>query len=130
MAEIGKAKGMPIKALKSARKYLDTKYGMVLNYPAYSKYHLELGEISSYPQGFKENGGIFCHNNTWMICAEATVGNGDLAFDTYKKITPAYLEEVSEIHRVEPYAYCQMIAGKESDRHGEGKNSWLTGTSS
>lgn len=129
MAGIGSSQGLPEKAMKSARKYLDSKYGMSLNYPAYSKYYLELGEISSYPEGFKENGAIFCHNNTWMICAEASIGHGDLAFDTYKKITPAYLEDISDVHRVEPYAYCQMIAGQQSNKHGEGKNSWLSGTS-
>src|SRR5690606_5661155 len=103
--------------------------GMVLNYPAYSKYHLTLGEISSYPEGYKENGGIFCHNNPWVACAEAVLKNGNRAFEIYRKISPAYIEDISEIHRTEPYVYSQMIAGKEAGRHGEAKNSWLTGTS-
>lgn len=129
MAGIGLDNQMAKKALSSSKKLLDTKYGMVLNYPAYSKYHLELGEISSYPEGYKENGGIFCHNNPWVACAEAVLGNGERAFEIYSKIAPAYLEDVSEIHRTEPYVYSQMIAGKEAKRHGEAKNSWLTGTS-
>lgn len=129
MAGIGAENGFARKALDSAKELLDTKYGMVLNYPAYSKYHLTLGEISSYPEGYKENGGIFCHNNPWVACAEAVLKNGNRAFEIYRKISPAYIEDISEIHRTEPYVYSQMIAGKEAGRHGEAKNSWLTGTS-
>lgn len=129
MAKIGIEDHKALRALNSAQALLDTKYGMVLNYPAYKTYRLELGEISSYPPGYKENGGIFCHNNPWVMCAEATLGRGDRAFEIYSKIAPAYLEDISEVHKTEPYVYSQMIAGKEAKRHGEAKNSWLTGTS-
>ncbi len=128
MGQIGIETGQAEKALDSAWKYLDTKYGMVLNQPAYTSYHLELGEISSYPPGYKENAGIFCHNNPWVACAEATIGRGDKAFEIYRKICPAYLEDISDIHRTEPYVYSQMIAGKDAKFHGEAKNAWLTGT--
>ena len=128
MAGIGLENGMAKKALKSAKDLLDTPYGMVLNYPAYSKYHIELGEITSYPEGYKENGGIFCHNNPWVACAEVVMGDGNRAFEIYKKIAPSYLEDISKLHKTEPYVYAQMIAGKEAMRHGEAKNSWLTGT--
>ena len=100
----------------------------MLNNPPYTEYHVELGEISSYPPGYKENAGIFCHNNPWVIIAETVIGRGDRAFEYWKKIAPAYLEEQSEVHRLEPYVYAQMIAGKDAVRHGEAKNSWLTGT--
>ena len=96
--------------------------------PAYTKYHLELGEVSSYPPGYKENAGIFCHNNPWVSIAETVIGRGDRAFEIYKKTCPAYVEEISEIHRTEPYVYSQMIAGADAKFHGEAKNSWLTGT--
>ncbi|MDE7280732.1 MAG: glycosyl transferase, partial [Ruminiclostridium sp.] len=89
---------------------------------------IEYGEISTYPPGYKENAGIFCHNNAWIICAEAYVGHGDKAFEYYSKIAPAYNEEISDLHRTEPYVYAQMIAGKDAPRFGEAKNSWLTGT--
>jgi cellobiose phosphorylase len=128
MAGIGKESGHARKALDSTKEFLDTKYGIVLLSPAYTRYHVELGEVSSYPPGYKENGGIFCHNNPWVVIAETVMGRGDRAFDYWKKITPAYLEDISEIHRMEPYVYAQMIAGKEAPRHGEAKNSWLTGT--
>ncbi|MCQ2411854.1 MAG: glycosyl transferase [Sphaerochaetaceae bacterium] len=128
MAGIGKETGEAAKAMKSVHERLETKYGVVLLNPAYTEYHLELGEISSYPEGVKENAGIFCHNNPWITCAEAELGHGEEAWSLYKKICPAYLEEISEIHRTEPYVYSQMVAGKDSPRFGEAKNSWLTGT--
>lgn len=128
MAGIGKENGFANKALDSAKKYLDTKYGMTLLYPAYRSYDYKLGEITSYPPGYKENGGIFCHNNPWVMSALACMNRNDEAFDLYKKIAPAYLEDISDIHKTEPYVYAQMIAGKEAKRHGEAKNSWLTGT--
>ncbi|MCR4782232.1 MAG: glycosyl transferase [Lachnospiraceae bacterium] len=115
-------------ALSSVERILDSKYGITLLQPAYTKYHLELGEISSYPPGYKENAGIFCHNNPWIACAETIVGHGNRAFEVFKKTCPIYLEDISEIHRTEPYVYCQMVAGKDAPTFGEGKNSWLTGT--
>ena len=128
MAEIGKEEGYCLKALDSVKDHLDCEYGIVLNSPAFTEYRIEYGEISTYPAGYKENGGIFCHNNPWIMIGEVMEGRGDRAFEYYKKICPAYLEDISDLHRVEPYAYCQMIAGKEAWKPGEGKNSWLTGT--
>ncbi len=128
MAEVGVKEGMAEKAIESARKYLDSDHGLVLVNPPYTKYHVELGEISSYPPGYKENAGIFCHNNPWIIIAETILGQGDHAFKHYSKIAPAYREDISDLHRMEPYVYSQMIAGKDAKRHGEAKNSWLTGT--
>lgn len=128
MAGIGVENGLAGKALKSVEDKLETKYGIVLQQPSYSKYYLNLGEISTYPPGYKENAGIFCHNNPWIMIGETVLGHGDRAFDLYARIAPAYLEDISEIHRMEPYVYSQMIAGKDAVRHGEAKNSWLTGT--
>ncbi len=117
-----------IQALDAVDELLGTPHGLVLQYPAYTTYQIELGEVSTYPPGYKENGGIFCHNNPWVIIAETVVGRGDKAFDYYKRITPAYREEISDTHKLEPYVYAQMIAGKQAPRAGEAKNSWLTGT--
>ncbi|MGN0661331.1 MAG: GH36-type glycosyl hydrolase domain-containing protein, partial [Oscillospiraceae bacterium] len=128
MAGVGVNEGLAEKALESVEKHLDTKYGIVLLQPAYTTYHLNLGEISSYPPGYKENAGIFCHNNPWVSAAETVLGHGNRAFEIYKKTCPAYIEEISEIHRTEPYVYSQMVAGRDAATHGEGKNSWLTGT--
>ena len=128
MAGIGKTTGQAEQALRSVEERLDTKYGVVLLQPAYTTYRLNLGEISSYPPGYKENAGIFCHNNPWISCAETVLGHGDRAFEVYKKTCPAYIEDISEIHRTEPYVYSQMIAGIDAPTFGEAKNSWLTGT--
>ena len=128
MAQVGADKGFPLRALDSVKKHLDTKYGIVILDPPYKDYHIELGEVSSYPPGYKENAGIFCHNNPWVIIGEVKSGRPAQAWEYYKKIAPAYLEDISEIHRLEPYVYAQMVAGKEARRHGEAKNSWLTGT--
>ncbi len=128
LAGIGVKEGLAQKALDSVKEKLDTKYGVMILQPAYTKYHVELGEISSYPPGYKENAGIFCHNNPWVSIAETVIGHGDRAFEIYQKTCPAYVEEISEIHRTEPYVYSQMVAGRDAKYHGEAKNSWLTGT--
>jgi cellobiose phosphorylase len=128
MGGVGLENGMATKALKSVEKYLATPDGIVLHQPAYSRYYLNLGEISSYPPGYKENAGIFCHNNPWISIAETIMGNGDKAFSYYLRICPSVKEEAIEIYRCEPYCYAQMIAGPDSPTSGEAKNSWLTGT--
>ncbi len=128
LAGIGVKEGLAEKALKSVEERLDTKYGVMILQPAYTKYHLELGEVSSYPPGYKENAGIFCHNNPWVSIAETVLGHGDRAFEIYKKTCPAYIEEISDVHCTEPYVYSQMVAGRDAKFFGQGKNSWLTGT--
>jgi cellobiose phosphorylase len=129
MAQIGAEDGMVAKSLDSCKKYLECEHGMVLNNPAFTKYIYEYGEISSYPEGYKENAGIFCHNNPWVIIGEAMAGRGNDAWSHYAKILPSYVEEKYQtLHKVEPYVNCQMVAGKDAAKPGEGKNSWLTGT--
>ena len=128
LAGVGKESGQALQALDSVKEILDSKYGIALLKPAYTRYHVELGEVSSYPPGYKENGGIFCHNNPWVSIAETVMGRGNRAFEIYWKTCPSCVEEFSEIHRTEPYVYSQMVAGPEAPNFGEGKNSWLTGT--
>lgn len=128
MAEIGKEEGMCEKALNAVKERLDTPYGIVLNNPAFTKYVIEYGEISTYPKGYKENAGIFCHNNPWIMIGETKIGRGQEAWEYYKKICPSYLEDISDLHKTEPYVYAQMVAGKDAYKPGEAKNSWLTGT--
>ena len=129
MAGIGLDKGMVDKAIDSVEKMMDCEHGIVLNNPAYTVYHVEMGEISSYPEGYKENAGIFCHNNPWVIIGMTVAGRGNEAWEHYTKILPSYVEENRQtLHKVEPYVNCQMVAGKDAYKPGEGKNSWLTGT--
>ena len=128
MAGIGLEDDMAGRALASVRDRLATPHGIVLNQPAYTYYHLELGEISSFPQGYKENAGVFCHTNPWVMIAEARVGNAEGALDYYMRINPSNREAISDVHRCEPYVYAQMISGRDAPVQGEAKNSWLTGT--
>ena len=128
LAGIGVADGLAEQALDAVRERLATPHGIILQQPAYSRYYLHLGEISSYPPGYKENAGIFCHTNPWIMIGEAIVGRGDRAFDYYTRINPSAREVISDVHRCEPYVYAQMIAGRDAPTHGEAKNSWLTGT--
>lgn len=129
MAGIGLEDGFVDKALDSVKERMECEHGIVLNNPAYTTYHVEMGELSSYPEGYKENAGIFCHNNPWVIIGETVAGRGDDAWSHYTKILPSYVEEKHQtLHKVEPYVNCQMVAGKDAARPGEGKNSWLTGT--
>ncbi len=128
MAGIGLPSGEAEKALHSVSQHLATEHGIVLHQPAYTRYYLNLGEISSYPPGYKENAGIFCHTNPWIMIAEALLGHGDAALDYYLRINPSAREAISDIHRSEPYVYAQMIAGRDAASFGEAKNSWLTGT--
>ena len=128
LAGVGVESGEAVKALDSVKERLDSEYGIMILQRAYTRYHVELGEISSYPPGYKENAGIFCHNNPWISIAETVVGRGDRAFEVYKKTCPAFLQDKSEIHKTEPYVYSQMVAGRDAKFFGQGKNSWLTGT--
>ncbi len=128
MADIGLEDGRAVQALEAVHTHLATPHGIILQQPAYSRYYLNLGEISSYPPGYKENAGIFCHTNPWIMIAEAKAGNGDRAHDYYSRINPSIREAISDLHRCEPYIYAQMIAGRDAPTHGEAKNSWLTGT--
>ena len=128
MAGIGRDNGKAARALQSVKEQLTGTYGVELLAPCYTVYHKELGEISSYPPGYKENGSVFCHNNPWVSIAETVLGDGDAAFDLYRRICPAYQEDKSDIRRSEPYCYAQTVAARASFNEGEAKNSWLTGT--
>ncbi len=128
MAGIGLDDGLAERALASVRARLATDHGVVLVQPAYTRYHVELGEITSYPPGYKENASVFCHTNPWIMIAEAMLGHGEQALDTYHRICPSARAARSDVHRSEPYVYAQTIAGRDAPTHGEAKNSWLTGT--
>jgi cellobiose phosphorylase len=130
MAGIGLDDGKALAALDSAWQYLADDNGMVLNQPAFTYYQDRLGEITSYPPGYKENASIFCHNNTWVIIAETILGRGDKAWELYKRICPSTKEDKSDIYKCEPYCFAQTISGHDSPLPGEAKNSWLTGTAS
>jgi len=130
MGEIGKEQGYTAKVLDAVDRRLNTEHGAVLVQPAYSEYRLSMGEITSYPEGYKENASIFCHTNIWIVIAECLFGRGDKAYEYYRKFTSPFKEDQSEVHRCEPYVYAEFIAGRDAKRFGQAKNSWLTGTAS
>ncbi|MFZ2057092.1 MAG: glycosyl hydrolase family 65 protein [Acidimicrobiales bacterium] len=130
MAGIGVSDRKAAAALASVKEWLATEHGIMLVQPAYTRYHLELGEITTYPPGYKENGSIFCHVNPWIMIAETILGDGEAAFDYYKRTNPSARAPISDVHRCEPYVYAQTIAGRDAASFGEAKNSWLTGSAS
>jgi len=127
MAGVGVEEGLAQKALDSVWQHLMCEHGIAIHTPPYTRYHLELGEISSYPPGYKENGGIFCHNNPWVAIGETVLGHGGRAYEVYKRTSPGYIAD-QQLHLTEPYVYSQMVAGPYAPRYGQAKNSWLTGT--
>jgi len=127
---VGLDNGRALTALDSVNKHLATPNGIVLQQPAFATYHLHLGEISSYPPGYKENAGIFTHNNTWIQIAQTILGRGQQALDYYHSVCPSTKQDQIDTFRAEPYVYNQMTAGPDAPTEGEGKNSWLTGTAS
>jgi cellobiose phosphorylase len=117
-----------LRCLESVHRHLATEHGIQVMTPPYSKFYHQLGSIGVYPPGLKENGAIFCHPNPWAMVAECLLGHGDRAYEYYRAILPAARGEIADLHKTEPYVYCQMIAGKYHKDFGEGKNSWLTGS--
>ena len=124
----GRDNGRARQALNAVDRHLYRRdLGCALQWPPYSEYHLELGEVSSYPPGYKENAGVFSHNNTWIHIGWTILGEGEKALDYYLSICPSAKKD-HDVYRSEPYVYAQMTASQFSPTPGEAKNSWLTGT--
>jgi cellobiose phosphorylase len=117
-------------ALDSVNKHLNTTNGLKLSAPGFNGYDRNLGGVSTYPPGAKENGGIFLHTNPWVMIAETVVGNGDRAYQYYNQINPAFKNDCIDEFEAEPYCYPQNMLGDEHPQFGLGRNSWLSGTSS
>jgi cellobiose phosphorylase len=117
-------------ALDSVHYYLNTKKGIKLCWPCYNRYNPEMGGVTTYPPGAKENGGIFLQTNPWMMMAEVMLGNGDRAFQYYNQINPSIKNNFIEEYECEPYCYAQNILGDEHPQFGLARNSWLSGTAS
>lgn len=117
-------------ALESVYQKLNTANGIKLSTPGYNGFNPNLGGVSTYPPGAKENGGIFLHANPWVMIAEAKMGHGDRAYQYYRQINPASKNEVLDTFESEPYCYPQNILGDEHPQFGLGRNAWLSGTSS
>ena len=124
----GRENGRARRALESVHEHLLTEHGVVLHQPVYTRYDPALGEITSYPPGYKENASVFCHAATWITLAWCLLGEGDRALDYFLRTCPSAQEDRIDTYRSEPYVFAQMIAGPDAATPGEAKNSWLTGT--
>jgi len=116
-------------AMHSAHARLNSPFGLAILAPAYTHGDPRVGGTTTYPPGAKENGGIFCHTNSWAIIAAARLGWNDLAYQYYRQILPMARKD-NDIFKVEPYVYCGNICGPEHPQFGYGRNSWLSGTAS
>ena len=116
-------------AMESIHKHLNCKYGLALLWPAYQKGDERVRGTTTYPPGAKENGGIFCHANTWAIVAAAKLGMAERAMQYYLEVTPFSRKDV-DCGKVEPYVYCGNITGPEHKQFGYARNAWLSGTAS
>ena len=120
-----------IGAMDSVREHLSTEHGVALCHPPHTHEVPGVGlSLLVFPPGHKENGGIFCHANSWTIVAEGILGRGERAYDYYRSYLPARYNDHADIHQVEPYVYCQFTHGPTSPRFGQARNPWLTGTAS
>jgi cellobiose phosphorylase len=117
-------------ALEAVHDRLNTRHGIKLSTPGYDGYDPEKGGVTTYPPGAKENGGIFCHANPWVMIAETLLGDGDRAYEYYRQINPVAKNDQIDVFECEPYVYPQNILGDEHPRFGLARNSWLTGTAS
>ncbi|HET9519267.1 MAG TPA: glycosyl hydrolase family 65 protein, partial [Actinoplanes sp.] len=120
-----------VQAMDSVHEHLATEHGVALCEPPHTKPvpGLDLS-LLVYPPSHKENGGIFCHSNSWTIVAEALLGRGDRAYEYYRSYLPAKYNDSAEIHQAEPYVYTQFVYGKHAPHFGQARNPWLTGTAS
>ena len=117
------------KAMESVHAMLNSEFGIALLWPPYDGGDERVAGTTTFPPGAKENGGIFCHANTWAIVAAAMLGWGDRAFQYYRQILPLARSDADRF-KVEPYVYCQNICGPTHPQFGLGRNAWLTGTAS
>lgn len=117
------------KVLKSCDKYLDGPHGIAMFYPAFTKFHPELGRISMFSEGTKENAAVFCHAAHFLIVAYCMVGRGNKVYESLSKIMPNKQKNY-DLYKAEPYVYAEYLVGPENPyRYGEGQFTWITGAS-
>src|SRR3990167_9293303 len=113
--------------MDSLWKHLMTDCGALNISPAYTKQNAALGIISQFAPGTKENATVFSHPNAWVIIAEAILGRGDLAYETWRRTSFLTRSKQPDLYKVEPYVYSEFSYGPENPHFGEGKYSWMTG---
>lgn len=109
---------------------LNTKYGARLMAPSFREYGFPGALASVYNWSTKENGSVFLQTQGWLILAEALMGNGNRAYEYYRKSSPAHQNSIADIREMEPYVYGQFTESIDSPFEGRSHVHWLTGTAS
>lgn len=116
-----------IKVYNSIKKYLFREYGPLLLYPAYTSPDPEIGYLTRYAPGVRENGGLYTHAGCWAVLASCKMKDPD-AYEIYKSFMPIYRGIEPDLYKVEPYVTCGNVDGPDSKYFGRGGWSWYTGS--
>ena len=116
-------------AMDSVTKYLLKDYGTLLNYPAFTSPRPDVGYVTRYAPGLRENGGVYTHAATWSVWAYTLVGQPELAYEAYRKICPPNRCTDIDTYMAEPYVTPGNIDGPLSEYYGRGGWTWYTGSS-
>jgi cellobiose phosphorylase len=114
--------------IKSMEKYLLRDFGTVLNYPAFTTPRSDVGYVTRYAPGLRENGGVYTHAATWAVTAFAKAGRNDLAYKAYTGICPPNRTADPDRYLAEPYVTCGNSDGPISPYYGRGGWTWYTGS--
>lgn len=116
-------------AMNSVTKYLLRDFGTLLNYPAFTKPRPDIGYVTRYAPGLRENGGVYTHAATWAVWAYTLVGQPNLAYEAYRRICPPNRSGDIDTYKAEPYVTPGNIDGPLSEYYGRGGWTWYTGSS-
>jgi cellobiose phosphorylase len=115
-------------AMRSVTEYLLRDYGTLLNYPAFTKPRPDIGYVTRYAPGLRENGGVYTHAATWSVWAYAAAGQPERAYEAYSRICPPNRSGDLEAYWAEPYVTPGNIDGPISEYYGRGGWTWYTGS--
>ncbi|MEJ5223502.1 MAG: glycosyl transferase family 36 [Anaerolineales bacterium] len=115
-------------AMESVTQYLLKDYGTLLNYPAFTRPRPDVGYVTRYAPGLRENGGVYTHAATWSVWAYAALGQPDLAYEAYRRICPPNRSADIDTYKAEPYVTPGNIDGPLSEYYGRGGWTWYTGS--
>ncbi|MGA9294636.1 MAG: N,N'-diacetylchitobiose phosphorylase [Ignavibacteriaceae bacterium] len=118
------------KLLEIVNKRLSTDYGLMINDPPVEKTDPKVIKSRLFNKGMKENASIFQHTQSWVVIAETLVGNGNRAYEYFRKFMPSSYNTKAEIRQTEPYVYAQFTNSIYSPRYGASRLPWLSGTAS
>ncbi|MDI7274725.1 MAG: glycosyl transferase family 36 [Anaerolineae bacterium] len=115
-------------AMESVTRYLLKDYGTLLNYPAFTRPRPDIGYVTRYAPGLRENGGVYTHAAAWSVWAYTLAGQPELAYEAYRRICPPNRSRDVEVYRAEPYVTPGNVDGPLSEYYGRGGWTWYTGS--